>query len=617
MALGRIPWRLAILAVAPIALFFKALAWLRWGIDMPFLDDWRAYANGDAGSFAIGDLFRPANNTIYATGKILDALAVHLLGFNSIAYQFLSLTICLGSLLLLQLLLLKRIVASSWIAAAAFVSTVLMLQPGGYWGRTDLAYHQAIPLVLLLLCLLIATSERVRTPILVLSIAAPSVVSGWTYISGAFTVAAAAAVSFIFSFAVDEAHAKRLRMTALAFLIAAAITLPMQLWVILFFREGLFQRPIAIWTGPWDWHFWLFILGMISHALSVQGGQHVLRSLAMSAAAFVAFLIPALAATALLSKRQTRDFKEVEFAYVYVTLFCAIGIYLMLVAAGRTNFRFGPASGWSGDFVRGGARFHFFWITILIPWTLAYFLDLVRRSVKWSDAAISIVCAIAVVGLTATLGGFSYSRAFMETMETRASGVHCLQAKLDAGQPLRCRLFRDRDITAAMRFARGSDASFTRLLHFPPSFDQPKVPPMAKDHVLWPAAGIKPPEVVNGSLESAGAKRFVLHGRVDSRLVFRLPDTSASTARGCTELLAVMKISAETGDTAQLFFAPANEPFAFRQSHSVRQAYPGGKTTLVSLKATSPYGFLLPFRIDIGNAAQDYRVDDLTISCGP
>ena len=78
----------------PVASFLtKVLALLIYMVNLPFLDDWREFVTGNAGSFRIHSLFKPSNDTLYPVGKILDNLFVTLLASNVIAYLFLSLKI--------------------------------------------------------------------------------------------------------------------------------------------------------------------------------------------------------------------------------------------------------------------------------------------------------------------------------------------------------------------------------------------------------------------------------------------------------------------------------------------------------------------------------------------
>ena len=140
----------ACVALPLLMLAANVLAWLRWGTDLPYFDDWRAYDMGNALSLAPGRLFKSVNNTISPVGMALEALAQRWLGGNPLPYQTLSMLGVLGGLLLMQWRLLGWVVGDQRLRALLFAFCFLMLQPGSYWGEQNLAYHQALPLVALL-----------------------------------------------------------------------------------------------------------------------------------------------------------------------------------------------------------------------------------------------------------------------------------------------------------------------------------------------------------------------------------------------------------------------------------------------------------------------------------
>ena len=59
-------------ALPLLMLAMNVLAWLRWGTDLPFLDDWRAYDEKNALSLSPTRLFEAINNTITPVGLALD-----------------------------------------------------------------------------------------------------------------------------------------------------------------------------------------------------------------------------------------------------------------------------------------------------------------------------------------------------------------------------------------------------------------------------------------------------------------------------------------------------------------------------------------------------------------
>lgn len=170
-----------------ISLILNAISLLRFGVDMPYWDDWRQYHEGSMGRIDFSYLMAPANDTLYPVGLLLDSLAFRFLDGNTVAYQFISMTFVLGSLLIFQWRLLSICTTNKMIRACVFSLTLFMLQPDTYWGLQNMAYHQAVPLVCIL-AILALTFGNLRMRFAVPGFLLLSFVSGFTYISGAFAV---------------------------------------------------------------------------------------------------------------------------------------------------------------------------------------------------------------------------------------------------------------------------------------------------------------------------------------------------------------------------------------------------------------------------------------------
>jgi hypothetical protein len=139
-----------LIAVPILALILNALSWLRYGVDLPFLDDWNEYYTQSATSLSFSHLFAPGNDTIYPVGRALDVLAQKYLSGNGIAYQFISMIAVLGFLLFLQWKLLTRVIKDPLVRASAFGLCVFMICPYTYWGLQNIAYVQALPTICIL-----------------------------------------------------------------------------------------------------------------------------------------------------------------------------------------------------------------------------------------------------------------------------------------------------------------------------------------------------------------------------------------------------------------------------------------------------------------------------------
>ena len=90
-------WLLRVCVALPLLMLAaNLLAWLRWGTDLPYFDDWLAYDQGTSLSLSASHLFQAINNTVSPVGLTLDVLAQRWLGGNPLPYQALSMLIVLG-----------------------------------------------------------------------------------------------------------------------------------------------------------------------------------------------------------------------------------------------------------------------------------------------------------------------------------------------------------------------------------------------------------------------------------------------------------------------------------------------------------------------------------------
>ena len=350
----------------PVASFLtKVLALLIYMVNLPFLDDWREFVTGNAGSFRIHSLFKPSNDTLYPVGKILDNLFVTLLDSNVIAYQFLSLTIVLGSLLYLQYYLLRKSIGNDYVIAASFASLVFMLQPGGYWGLQYVAYHQAIPLVCVCSILALASQETAWWRLSLIALL--TLIAGFTYISGAFAMTVLAVV-FLFRFRINGRKLRTSLMRA-GLVVGTVGILPLaaQLWVITIAQHGNIHTPEAKWVLPNNMDFWFYVLGKIARALGFSPAYPLL-SLILTLVLIVAGVIATTylffsnyssATDATATTIESTNQKEL-FTLIITSLIAVVAVYLSLVAAGRAGLRPETINTPLEIFTLGFARFHFF-----------------------------------------------------------------------------------------------------------------------------------------------------------------------------------------------------------------------------------------------------------------
>jgi hypothetical protein len=607
----------ALLVALPlVSLTLAAVAWLRYGMDMPWFDDWRGYADGSMRSLALSHLFSPMNDTLSPVGLALDAMAQRYLDGNSVAYQFISMVLLLSALLILQWNLLRRALGDTLQSAVCFSLTVLMLQPGSYWGLENVAYYQALPAVFILLALWLASSRSAaiaawRGP----AFALLGLLAGFTYISGAFA-AVAAGVSLMAVAAVCYSGEPRraLMRDASWFTAVSAIAAAVQFYFsVLNFRGMAGVIPIAF---PAESAFWAFYLGKLARSLLLPA-QWPRTSLALTLAACAV----SVTAAYLLARRAARpDSTEEErrMAALCLPLAAVVFVYLMLVAAGRTNFRPAEMQRLPDVFRLGFTRFHFFWATLIWPWVAAALIMLCRRTKFFSSGsfrrgAIAYVAVLAVLVFAG--GGYDHMARQHELAVAREPIAHCLLNELQRGGAVRCKgLLPPRgndsapDAYPAYAYARKTGASFVR--YFP----------------LLPAAkrreGIAAFFRMDGStatprthdVESLGKGRFRSLGN-DPQLFIQT--AQPQDTRRCIALDVEIEMKVAAIDTAQLFFAPSGDSVEYEEANSVRAPVGVDSESFqtISFRLVSDAGFFESMRFDPVTKPQTFEIREVRMYC--
>lgn len=228
-----------LIAMPILAFALSVLGWLTFGVDIPYMDDWRPYTVGNAGSLALDAIFLPSNDTLAPVGRLLDALAQRWIHGNSIAYQTITMIAILGSLLVLQWRLLRQATSDKLLAAAAFAFTLPMLQPDTYWGLQNNAYHQALPLVCILAALWVTFNGKHSGKSIFVRTLIAGVIAGMTYISGAFAALTAGVALLIANFLDrNRSESRSIRAGGFGLLVSGILTVIPQIWVIAFFQKG-------------------------------------------------------------------------------------------------------------------------------------------------------------------------------------------------------------------------------------------------------------------------------------------------------------------------------------------------------------------------------------------
>lgn len=595
-----------LIALPILSLILNLTSWLRFGIDMPLMDDWRQYRNDTMGDIEPSYLFKSVNDTLSPVGLFLDAMAFKFLDGNTIAYQFISMFTILGSLLLLQWKLLKICIENFFIRACAFSTTILMLQPDTYWGWSNLAYHQAIPLVCILACLYLTLSERwtvKKTTPLIITI---GFISGLSYISGAFAILGLSLTFVTAQLFIATSNKKRLLASGLSLLIPAVVTTCAQLWVIIGIQHGT-HRADAPMAYPWESDFWFFLLGKVARSLMLPA-NHPLFSLCITlvALAITAIIVATLIKQCLLKKQSPAN---VPLTIVISSFIATISLYLFLIAAGRTHLRPENITTFLDVFSFGFYRFHFYWITLVWPWITAAILIWLLRTKPSGIAKHTIAfifTALMFSGIKYT-NIFEHKEFYLATMQSRLDGIQCLQNKIQTNKNLLCKQLELSDLNKAIANAKRTGASFARNLFYIPIALGTNTP-----IPLYRLSEHKNEiHLTNAHRADDSSNDIKIRAEADPNLL--ITTGKPEELLNCRSLEVNVKMDISDNDLSQLFFLPyGKSSFTETDSKTIPISHNDGT---ISFNMTSESGFLDTLRFDPVTSPQLLSLGDLEVRC--
>ena len=605
---------IAVLTAIPVALlFWSAVSWLRIGIDMPVGDDWRIYLDRRADSLDPGYLFTPQNDTLYPVGKFLDVVAHISFGGNTVVYQLLSMVLVLGSLLLLQWVLLKTAFRDSLYAAVAFSFCSMMLITDSYWGGPNMAYHQALPLVAILLALVVAL-RPIGSPAW-----APAagfllgMLAGMTYVSGAFAALAAGGTMVLIGFFGRQASRRRVVLVGAGLAASGLITVGVQLWAVraLQSENSMAGNPL---TFPWQPDFWFYIAGKVGASL----GLPVTRprvALAITIVAASAAIVAVAWSLRGLRRQRPEPPRADIVSVVTLTLAATIFVYLMLVAAGRSSLR--PSSGPAGPievFQFGFFRFHFFWVTLIWPWVAAVGLSVIHvlgrasSSLRVGALGLAAVVALMAVGLSTSTGAFDFAAFYRLWGAARMETYKCLLESIQRGDRYQCVIWEPMNPAGLISYAKSVDASFTRYLQTVPL--APAIDPLFS--MADTSTGSV--EFVDADVTAADGPTLTISAGDDAQLIVTVTDVEAM--RQCLTLEVRAALRPSLNDVAQAFYRRPDDPEFTAERVTTAEIGPQGTDwTTVSLLMSSEAGFSNVVRFDPVFSPQTVELADLEIQC--
>lgn len=587
----------------------SAISWLRYGIDLPYWDDWRIYVSGEMGSFDLGYLFESGNDTLYPIGKVLDSLAYRYLDGNTVAYQFISMVSVLGLLLLLQWRLLLLALNDKLLAASAFSFTLLMLQPDSYWGAQNLAYHQAIPLVASLASIYIVLRGHWVSLLGVPILLGLGLISGFSYISGAFAVLALGVVFLFVQRFILPTERKSIYEGGLALLLVGIVTTLAQVWVIVGIQKGSHLGVPMAW--PNESNFWFYMLGKVARSLMLPIDKPVL-SLIVTCCFLILVLTLIFWSLRKLIKQKPITFKDAKPTLIFFSIFSMILIYLGLVSAGRVNSYSTVTSTSISFFTSGYERFHYFWITLLWPWVAAILFISLRAlnlsKIKNVNNKI-VILPVVLISLISYAGVFNHSVFFKNRILLQADGVKCLIRELQNGSDIQCPGLYPASLETAFLNAKRTGASFTRIFQMkdiPIGTDNP--PPLFRMPKDWKSA------VFNNATYIIKPEAIEIKAGNDPMILFKTNESKKMAE--CNTLDIVASISVSQTDWGQIFYrVPGQEVFMAGLSSKIK-IKSDTKFEEVVFTLESNTGFIDDLRFDpVMSNPQQIELKGLEVRC--
>ncbi|MGE4062576.1 MAG: hypothetical protein AB7E79_04330 [Rhodospirillaceae bacterium] len=600
----------AVLVAAPVvSLLLGGIAFLHYGIDLPFYDDFRAYARRTALSLDPRDLFAPANDTLYAVGMALDVIAQRTLNGNAVAYQFISMMVLLGGLLWMQWRLLSSTLQDRLLAAAAFSTCIFLTWPESYWGLQSMAYHHGLPLFFLLGALTAVVARRWAdwwgVPLVFLL----GLLAGFSYISGAIA-SLAVAVVLVIAWALGLPRVPGLRGGAFALLASASITVPAQLWVVLSVQRGHIHDPATAWLLPTESGFWMFMLGKVARGLALPIGWPVLSLIATLSVIAIAASVGVYLGRRFWRERGALPEDVARVALIFFSVTAAIASYLPLIAAGRANNLAPNPKTPLAMFIHGmPEHYHSVWVTLAFPWIAAGIIVAIRQwpaLPRIRTSPITPLVALALFALAAEAGAFSHDAHFrtVQTFRLR-NDVPCIQKAL-AEDVMACPEWYAPEHLDVLRYGRQIGASFVRTFPLRPiPFGVDNPPPLfrlAVNREMLKLGTLTPEHTDEGMAFPASS---------DSMFVISFPTGSLGA---CWEVEVNLELKAERPDFAELFTLLPGQG-GYKAPSVATAPVRGDFFTTVTLRALNITGFQDELRIDPVANAQSFTVRNLEVRC--
>ena len=466
--------------VCLVSVFFIAILFCIQGyylyscnINLPFFDDWRyldfSGVHYMPDIFSLKWLFTPANDTIYASGKLFDFFILKITSGNYFLFSMIVYFIFFSSFLILFICLIyKTLSEESHILGLSIFLFVFSLSSNSYWGKQALAYHQILPLFFLSLIFILVFSAFKRKSLL---IGLFSLLAGLSYISGAFLLLTVGLWFFIvceFFNKKDLFDNTELKRISFLLIVLGVVSIAIQLFFVFQAREEFslnthLKIPVAV---PWTTEFWVFVFSLYGKAFGFQDYKNWYYTWCF----FVFMNLPFLLLL-FISLKKKLEKREISFLLIFGSLTIGNLVYACLVSAGRA----GIAGENNYELVSkvAVARFHYWWITVAIPFNFIAILKLVFNFVEEGKLRVSLVSVVFFLFLCpkssyeSYFNNWNYSKKYKLEYQKKKNGLDCLTKALSQGEigaGAICRSISVRRIVPIINYNRKRNFDFIKEL---------------------------------------------------------------------------------------------------------------------------------------------------------
>ncbi len=606
-------FRWSVAAILVMALLHMCIAWLTHGLDLPFFDDWRSYYWGTIDTLDSAVLFTPVNDTLTPVGFLLDSLAQRWLLGNSIAYQAITIMLVLGGLLWAQWRTVSVALGAGVLSAAVMVVALLMLQPGSYWGRENMAYHQALPALFLALALALMRC-RYRAAVRVVLGVVLGLLAGLSYVSGAFAGLAAGLVLLLGGLVLrakecDAAVTSNWPIALpLGWVIGTAVASSLQMFkaVLPRLRSDMADVGFPL-AWPNEPEFWWYALGKVGRSLGLNPASDAAWFVTLGGVALWILSLGVLLFRCFVGKTKASP-ATIRVTVALLAWTAALAVYLAMISMARAHYRPDALLDARSVFQFGFERFHFFWVTMVWPWVIA---GIVVASGAVGRFVIPGLAMLGVVYLVFTQGLLDHQTRFSEELRFRLETVACLHAGLQHGGPVICTEAARpdyQDIRLAYLYARDINASFVRRYPIHPHNG------VGFQGAMWQQGVGQLSEPALSLLAGASSNwTWGVAVQTERDANWEVAELSDPVSRDCRLMDVILELSAGRADQAQLFFRPRHVP-SYSEQHSAVMKVQTGRQ-VIRWRVESPVGFEPNIRVDPVASPQSITLHSMQIQC--